>query len=228
MGSNVERVTDLDPKGRAEHLRRVREREAVILSPQGGAGIDARAKAVLRPAEADRRRLVNEAIRATSRVKAIVWLHRAADRLGQAVAHEVACRRGCDACCHQDVMVSQAEADLIGRAIGRRPVTTPAGAVAVGRDMMEPPVVPVLHSGRPCTFLKGGECSIFRNRPLMCRLHANFDHDALLCQIVPGESISVPYVDTSIEKLVYHGKVAAGGLVADIRDWFPPGQQEER
>lgn len=110
---------------------------------------------------------------------------------------------------------------MIGRAIGRKPVAAPADALAVGRDVKDPPVVPIRHSGKPCTFLSAGECSIFRHRPLVCRLHANFDHDALLCQIVPGESISVPYVDATVEKAVYHRKVAAGGLVADLRDWFP-------
>lgn len=214
-------TSDLDA-----HMHRVRQRGAQILSAEGLEHINARAKEVLQPANADRTRLVNEAITASSRSKAIVWLHRAADRLGKAVAPEVACRRGCDACCHQDVLVSKAEAELIGRAIGRQPVAAPAGGVAVGSDVKDPPVVPIRHSGRPCTFLIGGECSIFRHRPLMCRLHANFDHDALLCQIVPGESIPVPYVDATIEKAVYHAKVAAGGLVADLRDWFPVGALE--
>ncbi|WP_306555198.1 YkgJ family cysteine cluster protein [Acidovorax sp.] len=221
-------MSDLKAEGRAEHLRRVRERESVILSPLGGAGIDARAMAVLRPAEADRRRLVSEALRAPSRAKAIVWLHKAADRLGNAVASEVACRRGCDACCHLDVLVSQAEAELIGRAIDRKPVAAPAGAVPVGRDLDQPPDVAVRHYGSPCPFLQSGACSIYRDRPLMCRLNASFDSDALLCQIVPGATISVPYVDASIEKAIYHAKVAAGGLVADLRDWFPAGKQEER
>lgn len=219
-------MTQRDTEDRDSHLRRVRQREAEVLSAVGRARIDMRAKEVLRPANDDRTRLVNEAIAAPSRAKAIVWLHRAADRLGQAVAPEVACRRGCDACCHQDVLVSHAEAELIGRAIGRRPVTSPAGGVAVGHDVKNPAEVPIRYSGRPCTFLKGSECSIFRHRPLMCRLHANFDHDALLCQIVSGETIFVPYVDTTIEKAVYHRKVATGGLVADLRDWFPVGVLE--
>lgn len=210
-----------DSADRAAHLARVRQRETDVLGPSGRETLDARAKAVLQPANGDRLRLVNEALAAPSRAKAIVWLHRAADRLGMAVAPEVACRRGCSACCHQDVLVSDAEAALIGRAIGRKPVAEPAGAVVVGRDLQDAPVVPIRHSGEPCTFLQDDQCSIFRNRPLMCRLHANFDRDALLCQIVPGESISAPYVDASIEKAVYHGKVTAGGLVADLRDWFP-------
>lgn len=220
MASKAGTAIRWDTSDRAAHLHRVRQREGEILGPEGRARIDGRARAVLAPANADRMRLVNEAIGAPTRAKAIVWLHRAADRLSQAVAREVACRRGCDACCHQDVVVSQAEAELIGRAIGRRPAAAPPGAVSVGRDLHEPPPMAARHTGQPCTFLDAGECGIFRHRPLVCRLHANFDEDALLCHIVPGESISVPYVDTSIEKAVYHVSVAAGGLVADIRDWF--------
>ncbi|MBU2123024.1 MAG: YkgJ family cysteine cluster protein [Gammaproteobacteria bacterium] len=206
---------------RAEHLRRVRVREAEVVSAEYRTRVDARALAVMTPANADRTRLVNMAVQAPSRAKTILWLYKAADRLGQAVASEVACRRGCDACCHQDVLVTKAEAEQIGRAIGRTPVEAPGAAVQVGHDLLDPPEVGVRHYGRPCTFLRSGECSIFRDRPLMCRLHANFDRDNLLCQIIPGETIAVPFVDASIEKAVYHAKVAAGGMVADIRDWFP-------
>ncbi|CAN7621834.1 YkgJ family cysteine cluster protein [Acidovorax delafieldii] len=206
---------------RAAHMQRVREREEEILSAEYRASVDERALAVLLPANPDRTRLVNMALQAPTRTKSITWLRKAADRLSQAVGNEVACRRGCDACCYLDVAVSKAEAESIGRAIGRKPVESPATAIAVSSDLNEPHEYPNRHLGKPCTFLRDSECSIHADRPLVCRLHANFDRDNLLCQIVPGETISVPYVDTSIEKAVYHAKVAAGGMVADIRDWFP-------
>lgn len=203
------------------HMQRVREREAEVLSATYRASVDERALAVLSPANTDRTRLVNMALQAPSRAKTILWLRKAADRLAQAVEQEVACHRGCDACCHLDVMVTKAEAETIGRSIGRKPVESAPSAMHVGTDLNAPPEYPVRYLGTPCTFLSNHECSIHADRPLMCRLHANFDRDNLLCQIVPGETISVPYVDTSIEKAVYHAKVAAGGMVADIRDWFP-------
>ncbi len=76
--------------------------------------------------------------------------------------------------------------------------------------------------GIPCTFLMGNQCSIWSERPVMCRLQASFDRDALLCTIVPDEQIQVPYLDASPEKALYLAKVGVGMLLADIRDWFPP------
>ena len=43
---------------RAAHLARVRERETDVLGPSGRETLDARAKAVLQPANGDRLRLV--------------------------------------------------------------------------------------------------------------------------------------------------------------------------
>lgn len=212
---------------RDAHMQRVRQREAEVLSEDGLAQIQERAHTALAAAERDRRRLIHQALTAPTRSKAIVWLRNAADRLGVAVAKEVACRRGCSWCCHTSVIVAQSEARLIGRAIGSAPVESPSGAVAVGDDVMRPPSLPDRYKGTPCTFLRGGECSIFAHRPLACRLNASFDRDALLCQVVPGETISVPFVDASLEKAVYHQRVALGELAADVRDWFPAGAPRE-
>ncbi|XJC74040.1 hypothetical protein ACHFCA_26475 [Delftia tsuruhatensis] len=52
---------------RAAHLARVRERETDVLGPSGRETLDARAKAVLQPANGDRLRLVNEALTALAR-----------------------------------------------------------------------------------------------------------------------------------------------------------------
>jgi hypothetical protein len=73
----------------------------------------------------------------------------------------LACRAGCDACCHQRVAVLPAEADAIARHVRTRDpgrvarLTAPRGE----RD--------------PCPFLDDGACTIYAVRPLRCRgLHS--------------------------------------------------------
>lgn len=75
--------------------------------------------------------------------------------------------------------------------------------------------------GTPCTFLAAGRCSIYEHRPISCRLQINVDVDDLLCRLVPGEAITVPYLDTRTEKVASLLILGANARIADIRDWFP-------
>ncbi|EWS66494.1 hypothetical protein Y695_00264 [Hydrogenophaga sp. T4] len=57
----------------------------------------------------------------------------------------------------------------------------------------------------------------------MCRTHFNMDGDDLLCQIVPGAAVPVPYMDN---RAILLGTLLVGGTsprIADVRDWFPKG-----
>lgn len=210
----------------AVHMMKVREREADLNSEEGAALIQERAKAALKVVQAPRARLIDQALHARSRTKSVQWLRRVTDVVGVAVADSVACRRGCSACCHQGVLMSQAEASYIGKKIGLTPEVEPVNAQCFPTEIAAMIDVDLRrYSGVPCTFLREGECTIWNERPIMCRLLANFDRDSLLCEIVPGEDISVPYLDTRPEKGAYVMAVAAGMLVADIRAWFPAGRK---
>ena len=49
------------------------------------------------------------------------------------------------------------------------------------------------------------------------------DGDDLLCQIVPGAAVPVPYMDN---RAILLGTLLVGGTsprIADVRDWFPKG-----
>ncbi len=74
---------------------------------------------------------------------------------------DLACRAGCEACCHVELEVSDVEAGAIRGAID-----------ALSRDARErlaerarrPPV-----EGGPCVMLEGGRCVVYGARPLVCR-----------------------------------------------------------
>lgn len=125
-----------------------------------------------------------------------------------------ACRKKCSHCCHIAAVVSEVEAQRIGEAIRRKPAK--AGTF--------PPDIPALQDryfGVPCTFLKGGRCSIYEVRPLACRLHFNMADDPFFCStaIAPQNSL-VPALNLhEVDKALFI--MTLGSPLADIRDFFP-------
>jgi len=77
-----------------------------------------------------------------------------------------------------------------------------------------------MYFGVPCTFLVESKCSIYEHRPLACRQQFNFDDDNLVCQLVPGEGIAVPYLNVQSEQVAYAVAMGMHANMADIRDWF--------
>jgi Fe-S-cluster containining protein len=156
----------------------------------------------------------------------IYWLRQMAETFADAVAPQAACKDACDGCCWQPVSVTLEEAQLIARETGAR-MQMPS----------EWSTLPVMkYAGQPCPFLQDARCTIYRHRPMVCRLIFNMDADALLCQMVPGARSQAPYADHSIYKELYiraHlGKVkddealqaALKALrMADLREFFPQG-----
>jgi Fe-S-cluster containining protein len=136
-------------------------------------------------------------------------LHKATDKL-------VPCKIGCNSCCDMPLMIGPEEAAQIAQQTGARLSSPPLS--------LSP--VPV-HQGVPCTFLKGGKCSIYANRPFACRIHYALD-DPALCKVVPGEAGKSPnlYVDVydkAYVRVFNSGRHPSMMQYADIRDFFPSG-----
>lgn len=79
------------------------------------------------------------------------------------------CGPGCNACCYQNVEVSIPEAILVSLQVAdpadprRATILAAADAVAgLGNDDR-------IRDGRPCPLLVDGKCSVYDNRPLLCR-----------------------------------------------------------
>lgn len=144
------------------------------------------------------------------RASALKELLALADTISAVAAPLAACKKGCSHCCHIPVSIHTADAQRIGRAIGRPPASPRLSlkeGIEYGYHM-------------PCPFLKDNACSIYEHRPLPCRVQFNLDKDALLCELVQGVSVPVPYLDLTYLKGAY-AMLAVGGM-ADIREFFPP------
>lgn len=172
---------------------------------------DMRSALVDRAAFRQVNQLLTQSRNAGTRAKRVLWLKRAADTFSAAVAPHAACKKGCSHCCHIALKLTEAEAIEIGKAIGVRPASDAADRP--GRAV----------ENEPCPFLRNEECSIYENRPIVCRAHFNMDADDLLCQILPGGAVPVPYMDN---RAILLGALLVGGAsprIADVRDWFPSG-----
>ena len=164
--------------------------------------------------------LASQAIIANSVKAKIILLRQMSDKIGEAGRGLVPCRKGCSHCCHMATLVHLDEAKMIAAATGTRMVTPSRFNV----DLANIEKLRERYDGVACRFLVNGACSIYDNRPLACRMHMVVDRDETLCEIVPGEKIITPMVDT----LQYDRAIteAFGGPLdmkyADIREYFPP------
>ncbi len=162
------------------------------------------------------------------------WLRKAVVAWAQPLEPHAACQEGCSHCCHIEVAMTDIEAHEIGERIRVAPSQVPqALPVQDAMAMAERGERPALSSGprtdagyaAPCPFLARGRCSIHAWRPLMCRVHLNLDRDDLLCRLVPGQPIPVPYADARLLKALYL-LVQPAARLADVRAFFPHGLGE--
>jgi Fe-S-cluster containining protein len=126
------------------------------------------ARAVLRSAPNLERtvELARTAMAATSRLADAL--------LARAPAGAVACRAGCDHCCHQPVGLTPPEALAIAAHL-RQSLASEELAVVAARLALRARETRGLSSAErfspahPCPFLDHGQCSIYEARPLACR-----------------------------------------------------------
>jgi Fe-S-cluster containining protein len=74
---------------------------------------------------------------------------------------DLACRAGCEACCHVELEVSDVEADAIREVLRQLPAD-------VGARLAERARSPRVEGG-PCVMLEDGRCVVYEARPLVCR-----------------------------------------------------------
>lgn len=141
-----------------------------------------------------------------------------ADELTAVVAPYGACQKGCSHCCHISVGLTFTEAQLVGKRIGVKPAKVRPGR----KNFLDVP----WGYDHPCPFLdrEAGACTIYEDRPLACRQQINLDDDALLCIPTPPETNPVPYLDMRLYTLWSLEVTAGGGVLGDIREFFPGGE----
>jgi Fe-S-cluster containining protein len=135
------------------------------------------------------------------------------DELTAAAGPYIACGKGCAACCHMNVTISELEAKTIARAAGRNPVQLRESR---SHELGE-------FSGVPCPFLKDSVCSIYADRPYACRKHVSFDTSDFWCRPERSHETELPQVGFSGPEDAFFelSRLSDGGIIADIRDFFP-------
>jgi Fe-S-cluster containining protein len=94
----------------------------------------------------------------------------------------VACKAGCDHCCHQVVHLTPPEAlaivDYLRRILSPAELSSLAARVSDARERTQG-LAPIdrFTSAHPCPFLEAGRCSIYEVRPLACRAMNSRDAD---------------------------------------------------
>jgi Fe-S-cluster containining protein len=170
--------------------------------------------------------LANQAKAAKSPKAKVILLQQMADKMGEASKGLVPCRKGCSHCCHMATMIHLDEAKAIAAATGAKMVTPKAFNV----DLQYVDKIRARYDGVACRFLVNNACSIYAQRPLACRLHVIVDIDNLLCEIVPGQKIRLPMIDT--READWAISMAWGGPLemkyADIREFFPPKPNKDK
>lgn len=243
------------PAPSAELLARIDERETGLISDTS---IQARLDGLnerLESLRADELRLWRAASSASSSRQRVLWLRRALEPVLSAVADSSACRSGCSHCCHIAVQVTEREARVIAREVGR-PLLDPSDGQSLrmrwsSRDVQDIPADEFAreldrirayqedearqHKGQPCPFLEvdptsgpgAGVCRVYEVRPLACRQLVNLDRDGLLCHLVTDRDVQVPYLNVKVHAVVQMDLLGVGQRVADIRSWFVPATTME-
>jgi Fe-S-cluster containining protein len=139
-----------------------------------------------------------------------------------ALAPHVACKDGCDHCCHIAVTITQTEAEVIGAATQIKPVQLkPADLDSV--DSLRKDIGN--YRNVACPFLQHHRCSVYAVRPSACRAHHSLNNDNEQCKMsVPSEESSVPSFNLKTPLFALaHLSLVVKESVGDIRDYFPQG-----
>lgn len=138
-------------------------------------------------------------------------MKKAAQALSQIVTPLSACRGGCSHCCNISAVITDIEAEALARVSGIRARRPKDGisSDALGKWFRV-----------PCPFLKKGRCSVYDERPLVCRLQFNIADTSQQCDtaIPPSESY-VTMLNLSQLKNSYVEAFHANSW-GDIRDFF--------
>ena len=158
--------------------------------------------------------------------KRLRLIHQAVDAFVADPAAVSACRRGCSHCCRlPSIPITSAEARLLAQRTGRT-VQEPTYRMAIrdliaGQEQVFAADGEARYAGTACPFLVNDACSVYEDRPTVCRTHMNMDDDPLLCEVVPGHPANVPYLNT-IPLQAQVMMLQQDECLGDIRGFFHP------
>ncbi len=123
----------------------------------------------------------------------------------EAVQKHVSCKKGCTACCHTQVSVTEDEAKLLAKHITKIPdfdwhrLLTQVEAKDNGDPFFDIP-----YEQRGCVFLdKQGECQVYEDRPSVCRSNHAVSHPKL-CETKNGIFSKIRLLKTVTADLIIY------------------------
>ncbi|MEI7612238.1 MAG: YkgJ family cysteine cluster protein [Betaproteobacteria bacterium] len=163
------------------------------------------------------KRIMFENASARSKLGKLIAL---SDATADALKPYVACKPGCAHCCRVPALIYEREAIQMAKASGRTMVR-----------LQFRPREEVLSSatkffGQPCPFLASHECSIYEQRPLVCRVHHSLGDDGIQCEknLQQDIFIGVAQYDPDIIEMPYHSLVLTSKARepwGNILEFFP-------
>ena len=147
----------------------------------------------------------------------VIKLRKIADSAAEVIGPHTPCAKGCSACCHNPALVSEVEAQLIAQATGTKLVAPRrifdiGGGEAARREYFAP------YAGVACTFLRDGACSIYKDRPVVCRVQHSIEASPAGCD-GGRQPAAVDMTEMFLGELHMMGRMM---IYADIREFFPP------
>ena len=147
----------------------------------------------------------------------VIRMRKIADDAAAVIGPFTPCAKGCSACCHNPALISEVEAMVIAQATGAN-LASPqrifdvAAGEAARREYFSP------YAGVACTFLKDGACSIYKDRPMVCRVQHSIESSPAGCD-GGRQPASVDLTEIFLADLRMMGRMM---IYADIREFFRP------
>ena len=146
----------------------------------------------------------------------VIRLRRLADMAAKVIAPFTPCKKGCSACCHNTAIISELDAMQIASATGT-PLTTPRRVFDPAAGEGARRAYASNYAGVACTFLKDNLCSIYAERPVVCRVHHSLEDSATGCD-AGRQPEAVDLTEIYVGELQMMGRMM---IYADIREFFP-------
>ena len=134
--------------------------------------------------------VVKEYIKNYGEDKAIKEIHRVIDKTQKKIEidKKTSCHLGCSLCCHDEITLSKTEANYLKPLLKK----TKRNKKILNRQNSRG-FKNLTWAEKQCSLLKNGRCSIYNNRPIVCRLHNSSD-EPQECEINMGKGHQQVYV----------------------------------
>lgn len=126
-------------------------------------------------------KLIEEKSKNSNGVEIMEWVYKLIDGLTENPDFHklISCAQGCSFCCHDQIPLTQFESDYFKHKMKGK---VQPDRVLLHNQNKESDFYKLSFADKQCSLLKDGMCSVYEDRPIVCRLH-NSTGDPKLCKI---------------------------------------------